>query len=58
MSKREKTTVEIEHEFDSAEVPSANIKAMRPFSELLEKKTHGPSTQGQPESACDKPLRR
>ena len=37
MSKREKTTAEIEHEFDSAEVPSANIKAMRPFSELLEK---------------------
>jgi uncharacterized protein (DUF4415 family) len=41
MSKREKTTAEIEHEFDSAEVPSANIKAMRPLSELLEKKRMG-----------------
>ncbi|KLU21085.1 hypothetical protein EOS_38120 [Caballeronia mineralivorans PML1(12)] len=41
MSKREKTPAEIEHEFDSAEVPSANIKAMRPFSELLEKKRMG-----------------
>ena len=41
MSKREKTAAEIEHEFDSAEVPSANIKATRPFSELLEKKRIG-----------------
>ena len=41
MSKREKAPAEIEHEVDSAEVPSANIKAMRPFSELLEKKRMG-----------------
>lgn len=41
MNKREKTRAEIEHEFDSAEVPTENIKAMRPFSELLEKKRMG-----------------
>lgn len=41
MNKREKTSAEIEHEFDSAEVPTENIKAMRPISELLKKKRMG-----------------
>lgn len=41
MSKREKTALEIEDDFDSAEVPTENIKAMRPISELLEKKRMG-----------------
>jgi hypothetical protein len=38
MSKHDKTQAELEHEFDSAAVPTANMKAMRPFSELLEEK--------------------
>ncbi len=41
MNKREKTQAEIEHAFDSEEVPTENIKAMRPFSELIEKKRMG-----------------
>ena len=41
MNKREKTPAEIEHEFDSAEIPTENIKAMRPISELFEKKRMG-----------------
>ncbi|WP_321940081.1 BrnA antitoxin family protein [Paraburkholderia sp. J8-2] len=41
MSKRDKTPAEIEHEFDSAEVPADEIKAMRPFSELLAQKRMG-----------------
>jgi uncharacterized protein (DUF4415 family) len=41
MSTRNKTRAEREHEFDSAEVPTENIKAMRPLSELIERKRMG-----------------
>lgn len=51
MSKREKTALEIEDDFDSAEVPTENIKAMRPISELLEKKRMGRPPEETPKVA-------
>ncbi len=41
MSNRNKTALETEDEFDTAEVPTVNIKAMRPLSELLAQKRVG-----------------
>lgn len=41
MNRHNSTPAEIEHDLDSAEVPTENIKAMRPFSELVAQKRMG-----------------